>query len=73
MAEDPAPPPIGPGVFAGARTLARHNNLAVLGMILASSAVTAVAGEARPALCRLGMFALLLLALALITIGVVGE
>ena len=72
MAEDPAPPPIGPGVFACARALARRNNLALLGMILASSAAMAVAGEARPALC-FGTLALLLLALSLTTIEVLGE
>jgi len=70
MADDPAPP-TGPAVFAGARAPARRK-LAVLGMILASSAAMAVAGEARPALC-FGTLALLLLALSLTTIEVLGE
>ncbi|RLN04919.1 hypothetical protein C2845_PM13G05760 [Panicum miliaceum] len=75
MADDPAPaPPVGPAAFAGARALAAflRRHLAVVGLAMASSAVTAVAGEAGPVLC-FGMLALLLLALSLTTVGVLGE
>ncbi|CAO2205964.1 unnamed protein product [Urochloa humidicola] len=63
--------PIVPVVFDGARaSLRRH--LKVVGVMMASCPVTAVSGEADPVLC-LAMFALLLLSLSLISIGVTGE
>ncbi|CAO2205977.1 unnamed protein product [Urochloa humidicola] len=63
----PASPP-------GIRALATfpHRNLAVVGLMAASSAVAAVAGEASPVLCG-GFFALLLLGVSLITIGVLAS
>ncbi|CAL4997089.1 unnamed protein product [Urochloa decumbens] len=75
MADDPAAPVI-PAVFDGARDLAAclRSHLAVVGLVLASSAFTAVSGEADadPVLC-LAMFALLLLGLSLINVGVTGD
>ena len=74
MADDgpaaPASPAACDGACALAAFLCRH--LAVLGLVAASSAVTAVSGEAGAVLC-FGMFALLLLALSIIAIGVLGE
>ncbi|CAL5008026.1 unnamed protein product [Urochloa decumbens] len=60
----PASPP---GIHA--LTTFPRRNLAVVGIMAASSAVTAVAGEASPVLCG-AFFALLLLGVSLITIGV---
>ena len=74
MADDDRATPAGPAAVDGARALAAflRRHLAVVGLAMASAAVTAVSGEAGPALC-FGMFALLLLALSLITIGVPGQ
>jgi len=60
--------------FDGARALAAlmRRNIAVVGLVMASCAFTAVSGEAGPVLC-FAMLALLLLAVSLINIGVVGE
>ncbi|KAF8662444.1 hypothetical protein HU200_056030 [Digitaria exilis] len=70
VADDPAAG-VGPAAFDGARALAAFLRpyLAVAGLVMASSAVTTVSGEAGPALC-IGMLAMLLLGLALINIGV---
>ena len=74
MADDGPAAPAGPAACDGACALAAflRRHLAVVGLVAASSAVTAVSGEAGPALC-FGMFALLLLARSLITIGVLGQ
>ncbi|TVU43070.1 hypothetical protein EJB05_09506, partial [Eragrostis curvula] len=67
--------PVGVAAFAGVGALAAsflRRNLVGAGLILSSSAVTAVAGEASPEL-RCSMFALLLLGMSLITIGIRGE
>ncbi|KAG2577169.1 uncharacterized protein LOC120677687 [Panicum virgatum] len=75
MADDDPAAPVGPAAFDGtARALAAflRRHLAVVGLVVASSAVTAVSGEAGAVLC-FGMFALLLLALSIIAIGVLGE
>jgi hypothetical protein len=63
-----------PVVFDGARALAAlmRRNTAVVGLIMASCAVTVVSGEAEPVLC-FAMLALLLLAVSLISMGVRGE
>ncbi|CAO2205962.1 unnamed protein product [Urochloa humidicola] len=74
MADDPAAPVGVPAVFAGgARALSAflRRRLAVVGLVMASSAVTAVSGEAGPLLYS-AMFALFLLGLCLINIGVCG-
>ncbi|XP_072150706.1 uncharacterized protein [Setaria viridis] len=62
-----------PAVLAEARALAEFlgHNLAVVGLVMASCAVTAVSGEAGQVLC-FGMFALLLLGLSLISVGILG-
>uniref|UniRef100_A0A0A9B767 Uncharacterized protein n=1 Tax=Arundo donax TaxID=35708 RepID=A0A0A9B767_ARUDO len=67
------PAPIAAAVFAGvgALTALLRRNLAAAGLIMASSAVTAIAGEAGPALC-FAMFALLLLGISLVTTGFLG-
>ncbi|XP_062192467.1 uncharacterized protein LOC133895962 [Phragmites australis] len=49
-----------------------HRNLDIVGFIMVSSAITAVAGVVSPALC-FGLFALLLLGISLINIGIFGE
>ncbi|CAO2205966.1 unnamed protein product [Urochloa humidicola] len=68
---DNNPAPVVPAVFDGARaSLRRH--LKVVGVLMASCAVTAVSGEADPVLC-LATFALLLLSISLINSGVTGE
>ncbi|TVU43072.1 hypothetical protein EJB05_09508, partial [Eragrostis curvula] len=68
--------PIGHAAFAGAGALIRsfflRRNLAVAGLLLASSAVTAVAGEASPAL-YFSFFALFLLGMFVMAMGVRGE
>ncbi|OEL36876.1 hypothetical protein BAE44_0002105 [Dichanthelium oligosanthes] len=68
------PAPIVPAVFDGARALAAllRGNLTVVGLVMASSAVTAVSGEDAPVIC-FGLFALLLLGLSMINIGVLGD
>ncbi|CAL4997087.1 unnamed protein product [Urochloa decumbens] len=74
MADDSAAPVV-PAVFiGGARTLAAflRRHLAVFGLVMASSAVTAVSGAAGP-LLYFAMFGLLLLGLSLINIGVTDE
>ncbi|TVU43085.1 hypothetical protein EJB05_09522, partial [Eragrostis curvula] len=76
MAEEPTAP-IRHSVFAagvgGELTAFRRRNLTVLGLAMASSAVTAVvAAEASPLLC-FSMFALLLLGLWLVAAGVLGD
>jgi hypothetical protein len=48
-----------------------RRNLTLIGLITASSAVTAVAGETSPALC-IGFFVLLLLGLSMTISGVLG-
>ncbi|RCV29799.1 hypothetical protein SETIT_6G042100v2 [Setaria italica] len=65
--------PVVPAVLAEARALAEFlgRNLAVVGLVMASCAVTAVSGEAGQVLC-FGMFALLLLGLSLISVGILG-
>jgi len=65
MADDPAPAAhVVPAVFASARALASilRRSRTVVGLVIASFAVTAVPGEAGPVLC-LGMSTLLLLGL----------
>ncbi|KAJ1267577.1 hypothetical protein BS78_07G066800 [Paspalum vaginatum] len=65
--------PTVPTALAGMASLVfLRRNLAVIGLIAASSAsaVVAVAGEASPALC-LASFALLLLGVSMITAGVI--
>ncbi|CAL4997088.1 unnamed protein product [Urochloa decumbens] len=71
---DADPMSVVPEVLAGARALHAflQRNLAVVGVVVASSAVTAVSGEASPVLC-FGVFALFLLGLSLINIGALGE
>ncbi|TVT99993.1 hypothetical protein EJB05_54604, partial [Eragrostis curvula] len=73
MADDPTKP-IGNAVTAGAGALAAfvRRNLAVAGLAMASSAVTAVTGDAGPKLC-FSSFALFLLGMSLIIIGVLAE
>lgn len=71
MADDDDPAPVVP---AGALALAaflRRRHLTVVGLMVASCAVTAVSGEADPVLC-FAMFVLFLLALSLINVGVLG-
>ncbi|RCV29795.1 hypothetical protein SETIT_6G041800v2 [Setaria italica] len=70
-ADDPAAP-IGPApvAFAGARAFMRRN-LAVVGLVMVSSASTAVAGETGPAFSFM-MFVLLVFGVSLINIGVHG-
>ncbi|RCV29793.1 hypothetical protein SETIT_6G041600v2 [Setaria italica] len=65
--------PVVPAVLAEARALAEflRRNLAVVGLVMASCAVTAVSGEAGQEL-GFGMFALLLLGLSLISVGILG-
>nr|TKW08652.1 hypothetical protein SEVIR_6G038000v2 [Setaria viridis] len=65
--------PVVPAVLAEARALAEFlgRNLAVVGLVMASCAVTAISGEAGQVLC-FGMFALLLLGLSLISVGILG-
>ncbi|RCV29783.1 hypothetical protein SETIT_6G040600v2 [Setaria italica] len=65
--------PVVPAVLAAARALAEfiRRNLAVVGLVMASCAVTAISGEAGQVLC-FGMFALLLLGLSLISVGILG-
>ncbi|OEL23146.1 hypothetical protein BAE44_0015836 [Dichanthelium oligosanthes] len=74
MAEADNPAPIVPAVFDGARALAAflRGNLTVVGLVMASCAVTVVSGKAGPVLC-FGMHALLLFGLSLINIGVLGK
>ncbi|CAL5010610.1 unnamed protein product [Urochloa decumbens] len=76
MADDPAAAPVVSAAFDGARDLAAclRRHLAVVSLVLASSAFTAVSSEADadPVLC-FAMFALLLLGLSLINNGVTGE
>ena len=75
MAGNPAPAaPIVPAAIGGARALAAllRRHLAVAGLVMASCAVAAVSGQAGPVLC-LGMSALLLLGLSLISIGILGH
>ncbi|CAO2205952.1 unnamed protein product [Urochloa humidicola] len=72
MADDDPAAPVVPAVFVGgpralAASLRRH--LGIVGLVMASCALTAVSGEAGPVLC-FAMFALLLLGLSLINIGV---
>ncbi|CAO2205950.1 unnamed protein product [Urochloa humidicola] len=71
---DADPVSVVPEVLAGARALHAflQRNLAVVGIVMASSAVTVVSGEAGPVLC-FGVFALFLLGLSLINIGALGE
>ncbi|CAL4997099.1 unnamed protein product [Urochloa decumbens] len=66
--------PVVPAVFGGARALAAflRRHLAVVGLIVASSAVTAVSGHDHPVV-HFAMLALFLLGLSLIRIGVTGE
>ncbi|CAO2200719.1 unnamed protein product [Urochloa humidicola] len=66
--------PVVPAVFGGARALAAflRRHLAVVGLVMASCAVTAVSGEVGQVSC-FAMFALLLLGLSLINIGVISE
>ncbi|CAD6246914.1 unnamed protein product [Miscanthus lutarioriparius] len=73
-ADRPAPNPIVPVVFSGARSLAAFvcRNTATVGLALASCAVTMVSGEAHLALC-FATFALLLLGVSLTSIGARGE
>jgi hypothetical protein len=61
-------------VFASARAITAfvRRNTAVVGLVMASCAVTTVSSEADPML-YFGMFALLLLGLTLINIGARGE
>nr|XP_034600056.1 uncharacterized protein LOC117860786 [Setaria viridis] len=68
-ADDPAAP-IGaaPAAFAGARAFMRRN-LAVVGLVMVSSASTAAAGETGPAFSFM-MFVLLVFGVSLINIGV---
>jgi hypothetical protein len=71
MGEDPATPssPAAPACL-GALTAFLRRNLAVVGIMLSSAAVTAVSGgEAGPVLC-FAMFALFLLGLCFIYMGV---
>jgi hypothetical protein len=73
MDEDPTTPtsPATPAVL-GAFTAFRRRNLAVVGIMLSSAAVTAVSGgEAGPVLCP-AMFALFLLGLCFIYIRLLG-
>ncbi|TKW08662.1 hypothetical protein SEVIR_6G038700v4 [Setaria viridis] len=65
--------PVVPAVLAEVRALAEflRRNVAVVGLVMASCAVTAVSGEAGQVLC-FGMFALLLLGLSLISVGILG-
>ncbi|TKW08646.1 hypothetical protein SEVIR_6G037600v4 [Setaria viridis] len=66
--------PVVPAVLAEARALAEflRRILAFVGLVIASCAVTAVSGEASQVLC-FGMFALLLLGLSLISVGILVE
>ncbi|RCV29790.1 hypothetical protein SETIT_6G041300v2 [Setaria italica] len=70
---DADPALVVPAVLAEARALADFlgRNLAVVGLVVASCAVTAVSSEAGQLLC-FGMFALLLLGLSLIGVGILG-
>ncbi|CAO2205963.1 unnamed protein product [Urochloa humidicola] len=61
-----------PAVFDGDLAAFLRRHLAAVGIVVASSAVTAVSGDAGPVLC-FSMFALLLLGLCLINIGALGE
>ncbi|CAO2209963.1 unnamed protein product [Urochloa humidicola] len=72
MADDTEP--VVPVVFDGTRDLGEflRRHLAFVGLVMASSFLTAVSGEAGPVLC-FAMFALFLLAMSLISIGVTGE
>ncbi|TVU43063.1 hypothetical protein EJB05_09499, partial [Eragrostis curvula] len=74
--EEPTTTPIGHAKFDGVGALIRsfflRRNLAVAGLLLASSAVTAVAGEASPVLCFC-IFALFLLGISVMAVGVRGE
>ena len=75
MASDPEPAaPVVPAVFTGARALSYflRCHLTAAGLVMASCAVAAVSGQASPVLC-LGMSALLLLGLSLISIGILGH
>jgi hypothetical protein len=49
-----------------------RRNTAAVGLVVASCAIAVVSGEAEPVLC-FAMFALLLLAVSLINVGVRGE
>ncbi|CAO2187229.1 unnamed protein product [Urochloa humidicola] len=69
MADNPSPTILTSLLGIRALTTFLRCNLAVIGIVAASSAVTAVAGEASPVLCG-GFFALLLLGVYLITAGV---
>jgi hypothetical protein len=72
MTDGPAPTVL--AVFGGARVLAAfvRRNTAAVGLVVASCAIAVVSGEAEPVLC-FAMFALLLLAVSLINVGVRGE
>ncbi|CAL5010619.1 unnamed protein product [Urochloa decumbens] len=71
---DADPVSVVPEVVAGARALHAflQRNLTVVGLVMASCAITAVSGEAGPVLC-FGVFALFLLSISLINIGTLGE
>ncbi|KAJ1267560.1 hypothetical protein BS78_07G065500 [Paspalum vaginatum] len=73
MADAPGAP-VRPVVLAGARALVGciSRNLAVAGILVASSAVTAVAGETTAPVACLCAFALLLLGLSLVGVKVLG-
>ncbi|TVU00949.1 hypothetical protein EJB05_53606, partial [Eragrostis curvula] len=74
MADEPTTPTIVNAVIAGvgALTAFLRRNLGVVGLAMASSAVAAVAGDVGgPVLC-FSSFALFLLGVSLITIGVLG-
>ncbi|CAL5008036.1 unnamed protein product [Urochloa decumbens] len=74
MADDDDPAPVILVVFDAERVLAPllRPHIALVGLVLASSTVTAISGHAGPVLC-FAMFALLLLGLSLINVGVTGE
>ncbi|TVU00941.1 hypothetical protein EJB05_53598, partial [Eragrostis curvula] len=66
--------PIGDAVFSrvGALMAFMRRNLGVVGLVMASSAVAAVAGDTGPVLCFSSSFVLFLLGVCMITIGVLG-
>ncbi|KAJ1267576.1 hypothetical protein BS78_07G066700 [Paspalum vaginatum] len=66
--------PVVPAVLDGARGLLSftRRDLALVGLVLLSSAITAVSGEAGPVLC-FSMFVVLMLGVYLIGIGTLGE
>ncbi|KAL6658921.1 hypothetical protein ACP70R_002961 [Stipagrostis hirtigluma subsp. patula] len=71
MADDPTASRAAVSPGGGALLSLPRRDLAFMGLVLASSAVTAVAGEADPALC-FAFSALLLLGISLITAAVRG-